>query len=154
MRPSVLIRGWEPPLQLMSAVTQESRSAPRHTRGVASEHARDSGRGARNAEDWRGLSAPAGRRRGRRLARRGNRSGAVARRAARAQRSWVAPGCWCWSRRCESPPRWHPAPRPHLVGFFPGRGAAASPPPPSPPRVTDAWGRPPQPAAPPCATEA
>lgn len=34
-------------MQLMSAVTQERRSAPRHTRGVASEHARGSRRGAR-----------------------------------------------------------------------------------------------------------
>lgn len=29
----------------------------------------------------------------------------------------------------ESPPRWHPTlPKPHLAGFFPGRGAAAAPP--------------------------
>lgn len=35
---------------------------------------------------------------------------AVARRVARAHRSWVAAGCWCWSVGRESPPRWHPRP--------------------------------------------
>lgn len=111
-------------MQLMSPVTPRAaqhrgirEAQPRSTRGAP-------GRGARGAReaggdgdgDWLG---------------RGSRTGAVARRAARAQRSWVAAGCWCWSRRRESPPpRWHQAPRPHLDGFFPGPGAAASPPPP------------------------
>lgn len=83
---------------------------------------------------------------------------AVAPRAARAQRSWVAVGCWCWSvgARVSSPLA--PGTKATPGRFLPRAGCArrASPPPAG---VTDALGTPlptcaRRPAAPPCASEA
>lgn len=58
MRPSVLIRGWEPPLQLMSPVTRRAaqhrgirEALPRTTRGAPGEEhgAREAGEGAQRS---------------------------------------------------------------------------------------------------------
>lgn len=80
------------------------------------------GTGAGRAEGSRGRSSPPGPSRPLQARRGGRRSGdgdgrgagaggrAVARREARAQRTWVANGCWCWSVGRESPPSWRPAP--------------------------------------------
>lgn len=126
MRPRVLIRGWDPPLQLISAGTQ--RAAQR--RDISEDNRLREGGGlwrkGQNRELRWGVQKCLGDSRVHRgrHGRRGRRSGAgvgdgrgagaggraVARRAARAQRSWVAAGCWCWLVGRESPPRWHQAP--------------------------------------------
>lgn len=83
---------------------------------------------------------------------------AVARRAARAQRSWVAVGCWCWSVEARVSSPLAPGTEATPGRFLPRAGCdrRASPPPAG---VTDALGPPlptcaRRPAAPPCASEA
>lgn len=152
MRPSVLIRGLEPPLQLMLIGT---RSAAQRRGGREGGPARRE-RGAPRRGPNRGLGW--GRRR---IARTRLSTAAVLDTASAARRAGVgrrAPGTATgreWKRErglqlsgrrgrrgagpwrgggvgrlgLESPPRWHPTlPKPHLAGFFPGRGAAAAPP--------------------------
>lgn len=166
-------------MQLMLAGTQRvaqrggiSKGGPARRRWRGSKGKPQTWNRGGRADGSRGRSWPPGPSRPLRARRGGRRSGAGAtsageqerqeelwlggRRGRRGAGSWLGVGVGRWGR--ESPPRWHPAPRPHLAGFFPGRGAAAAPPRP-PAGVTDALGPPlptcaRRPAAPPCASEA
>ena len=141
-------------MQLMLASTQRaaqrrgiSEGGPARRRWRGSKRGPKPGTGV-GAEGSRGRSSPPGPSRPLRARRGGRRSGAgttTGRDQAREEELWLGGrrglrgagsrlgvGVGRWGR--ESPPRWHPAPRPHLAGFFPGRGAPAAPP--RPPRVS------------------
>lgn len=145
----------------------ESRSAPRHKRGRAGSEKVEGFKGkAPNREPGRArrwvagtllatravpAAASAARRaevgRGDDVGRGAGAAGRVrlgGRRGRRGAGSRLGVGVGRRGR--ESPPRWHPAPRPHLAGFFPGRGAAAAPP--RPPRVSPTRSGRPSPPAP------
>lgn len=151
MRPSVLIRGWEPPLQLMSPVTRRAaqhrgirEALPRTTRGAPGEErgAREAGEGAQRSSRAETGTATGWTREPDRSC--GSEGGEGSEELGR---GWVL--VLVEAARVSSPLA--PGAQATPGRFLPraGCGRLASP---APPRVTDAWGRPPQPAAPPCAT--
>lgn len=152
MRPSVLIRGWEPPLQLMSPVTRRAaqhrgirEALPRTTRGAPGEErgAPEAGEGAQRSSRAETGTATGWTREPDRSC--GSEGGEDSEELGR---GWVL--VLVEAARVSSPLA--PGAQATPGRFLPRAGCGRLASPARPPRVTDAWGRPPQPAAPPCAT--